>query len=520
MRFKDLIRHGAVAFWALLMSLAFVLTAYAANGQITFSDPQAQSGSQVNVTLKISADEGTRLADATVTVHYPQDRLEFVSGTDASGGAGTVRIHGVTNGGGSNVLEYNLVFNTSSAGTYDITVDTYEVYDEDGAALNVTHVGSSAVTVMSQEGMSQNADLSTLEVSPGELSPAFDPAVTQYSTTVGASVELLGINALASDPQASVIIRDNEQLQMGSNTVTVSVTAPDGVTIKDYVIQVEKVEGGPEAPVTDAEAEAPDTVEGVQLTARGKTITIMNPGEEVAVPEGFTEAVITIDGQRVKGWFWGADTEPEYCVVYGMNDQGELNFYRYDMKEKTIQRYFSDPMSADAVSNAEYAALQQSYNDLMSSYQMRFIIICILSAIALVLLIAIIVLGQRLRTAERDRQRARAYERRREVHTAAAEPIERIEPDILSHDYDMEPEETVEDMDETRVIIGLGGRSSEASEAADTDGLEEGTADDASEISEAIDGDDIIKDKADDQEEDKEKSDRKENDDTFESFDI
>ena len=450
----------------LLMCLLFTLNVFAADGQISFSDPQASSGSEVNVTMKISASEGTRLADATVTLTYPQDRLEFVSGTDASGGAGTIRVHGVTNGGGSNVLEYNLKFNTSSAGTYTIGIDTQEVYDEDGAMVNMTHLGSSTVTVSAAEGLSQNADLSTLELSPGSLEPAFDPSVTSYSTSVGASVELLGINAIAADPGASVMIQNNEGLQMGENTVTVSVTAPDGQTVKDYVILVNKVEGGPEAPVTDAEASMDtDIAEGVQLSSRGKTITIMYPGEGVAVPEGFTEAIITIDGQKVRGWFWGADEDPEYCVVYGMNDKGELNFYRYDLEEKTIQRYFSDPMSADAVSNAEYTELMTQYDELQQSYELRFIIICVLCAVCLVLLITAVYFSSRVRRMDREARKQRTVERRRGGRGASSQRAS-IEPEILSHDYDMEPEEeSYEEMDETQIISGLSsGRTGELKE--------------------------------------------------------
>ena len=80
----------------------------------------------------------------------------------------------------------------------------------------------------------------------------------------------------------------------------------------------------------------------------------MNPGADVAIPEGFTDAIITIDGQSVQGWFWGADTDPEYCVVYGMNDGGSSTSIAMTLRKRPFREYFSDPLSADAVSNAEY----------------------------------------------------------------------------------------------------------------------------------------------------------------------
>ena len=496
-------------------SLAFTITALAADGQISFSDPSATSGSEVNVTMKISADEGTKLADATVTLTYPQDKLEFVSGTDSSGGAGTIRVHGVTNGGGSSTLEYNLKFNTLAAGTSTIGIDTYEVYDEDGAAINVTHLGTSTVTVNSAEQLSQDADLATLEVSPGTLEPAFDPSVTSYTTTVGTSVELLGINALAEDPGASVMIQNNEALQLGENTVTVRVTAPDGQTVKDYVITVNKTEGGPETPVSDAQAVEQETVEGVQLSSRGKTITIMNPGDDVAIPEGFTDAIITIDGQSVKGWFWGADADPEYCVVYGMNDRGELNFYRYDLDEKTIQRYFSDPLSADAVSNVEYNELQQQYNELSSGYELRFAVICVLCVVCAALLAAVAVLSAKLRNAGRESKRNRGFERRQTEKTSERRRAADIGQDILSHDYDMEPEE-YEAMDETRIISGLSADRKQADEAAEPE--DEAASEEASKEASDSGRKDMTDAAAGADPEPEEK--KQEGDDTFESFDI
>ena len=532
---KHILKGVLLPLFCLLLSF----TALAADGQISFSDPQALSGSEVNVTMKISAAEGTRLADATVTLTYPQDRLEFVSGTDASGGAGTIRVHGVTNGGGSNTLEYNLKFNTSSAGSYTINIDTQEVYDEDGAMVNMTHLGNSTITVNAAESVSQNADLSSLEVSPGELEPAFDPGVTSYTTTVGASVDSLGINALTADSGASVIIQNNEGFAMGQNTVTVSVTAPDGQTIKDYVITVNKEEGGPEAPVSDAETAA-DIVEGVQLSSRGKTITIMYPGDDVAIPEGFTEAIITIDGQKVRGWFWGADEDPEYCVVYGMNDRGELNFYRYDLSEKTLQRYFSDPMSADAVSNAEYTELMTSYDELQQSYDLRFVIICVLCAVCLALLVTTVWFSSKLRSMDRETRKLRKTEsRRRGRHHEEARKD--IEPEMLSHDYEMEPEESYEEMEETQIISGLSaGRSEQRSEASDQEmadakaeayGSDERAQDEGTDGSmdapeEAMEAEDKVYERAsvdgpvENSGKDDQESEEEAGDDTFESFDI
>lgn len=469
------LKRAGVLLFSSAFSLLASLTALAA-GRINFSDPSVTAGDDVNVTMKISADEGTTLSDATVTLKYPADKLTFVSGTDADGGAGTIRVHGASNGQGTAVLEYNLKFQTAAAGDFTVSVDTYEVYDGAGQAVDLDHVGSSAVKVSAEAAASSNADLKTLEVDPGELSPAFSAGTTSYSLTVGTSVDKLGINALAADTSANVMVTGNDSLAEGQNTVTIRVTAPDGQTVKDYTLQVTKEEGGPEASgTTAAEGDGQATVEGVQLSSKGKTITIMNPSSDVEIPQGLKDGMLSIDGQKVKGWVWGADTgaEPQYCVVYGMNDQGELNFYRYDLTEKTIQRYFEDPLAADAVSNQTYAELQANYERTQHSAELRFLVICVLAVICIVLLAVLIYISSKLRgqtqAAKRTggrresgrRSRGEGSGRSQLEGTAAEEPSEREteapaddDADILRHSFDASDEQAAESdaSDETQVI--------------------------------------------------------------------
>ena len=394
---KSSVRFVQTIAAAVMLSMILAFTSLAASGKINFSDPAVTVGDEVNVTMKISADEGTALSNANVMLKYPADRLEFISGTDADGGAGTIRVHGTSNGGGTAVLEYNLKFRTASAGTFNVTIDSYEVYDGDDLPIEFTHLGNSTVTVHAQEEASTNCDLNSLEVYPGTLEPAFTADNFSYTVNVGENVDKLTVNAITADNGANVRMSGNEGLEMGENTVTVTVVAGDGTTTRDYVITVNKQPGGPDS--TMPPASTPDVIEGVQLSSKGKTITIMNPTEDVEIPEGFRQGTIKIDDQKVQGWVWGADEDPQYCVVYGMNDKGELNFYRYDMVEKTIQRYFSDPLAANSVSNREYSELQAQKDEAERTAEIRFLLICILGVVAFVLAMLVIYLTSRVKSA-------------------------------------------------------------------------------------------------------------------------
>ena len=73
---------------SIVISVISAFTVFAAQGTISFSDPEVTVGDEVNVTMKITADEGTELDSANIVLTYPASGLEFISGTDADGGAG------------------------------------------------------------------------------------------------------------------------------------------------------------------------------------------------------------------------------------------------------------------------------------------------------------------------------------------------------------------------------------------------------------------------------------------------
>lgn len=395
----------------LIAAIFLSICSLAADGVIYFTDPVCNVGDTVTVEMKIQSDN-SYIGDATVLLKYPSDSIVFVEGTDTNGGAGTLRVHGVSNGKGTGLVTYYLKFRTPYAGNFNISLDTFEVYDTDGNSITIGHAGSSSVSVAANENASSDASLSNLEVSPGDLSPDFSPEITEYSVIVGLSVSRITINALPGNENSKITVSNNENLKDGDNDIIISVASQDGKKTVEYHINVVKKEGGAEnitqAP-EDATTELPSTslTDGIQLTSKGKTITVTDPDSNVIIPEGFKESTISIDKQKVRGWIWGADETPKYCVVYGMNDQGELNFYRYDMTEKTIQRYFEDPLAADCIALTEYDSLKEENEKLNDELSQRFLIMSILAIVAFVfivlsvyLLIKISIVKKKIRTEE------------------------------------------------------------------------------------------------------------------------
>lgn len=221
----------------------FSLKAYAASGTITFSDPSVMVGDSVSVTVKVATTDGSPLGGVDLTLGYDASALEFKSGTSASGDSGTIRIAGVINDTNTTSLSYTLKFKSLKAGSSKITVSSYEIIDLNYAAVTMSKVGGSTVTAKTAPTVQASADckLSSLQISPGTLSPGFSPTTVEYSATVPNSVTKLAVSATPNHAKASVTSVSGTNLSVGENTVKITVTAENGATVA-YVIHVTRKE--------------------------------------------------------------------------------------------------------------------------------------------------------------------------------------------------------------------------------------------------------------------------------------
>lgn len=380
---KRFLRGITIVAMMTFMALSQVLVAYAANGRIAFSDKSETVGSEASINMKITSAGGESLSKATIMLTYDASMLEFVSGTGASGGAGAIRISITGDTADAQTLSSALKFKTLQAGTTKISVSSQEVYDAANQVVTIDQMGDSTVTIAALANASKEASLSELKISPGTLTPEFSADVENYTATVGTDVTKITVSAPPTDEKAKVVILGNEDLQMGENQVICKVIAEDGETVKNYTIQVTKAEGG------DTAATA---TESIKVETPAMTVTIIPLEDGVELPEGFTECILRIDGKDVDGWVWASEKDHQYCVFYGVNADGEKGFYRYDTKEKTMQRYFQDPTSAAGVSMEQYVTVAEDYNSLLNDYQVRLYIIIGLIAASVILLIMVIVL--------------------------------------------------------------------------------------------------------------------------------
>lgn len=111
-------------------------------------------------------------------------------------------------------------------------------------------------------GGTGDASLSSLEISPGTLSPEFSSGCYEYQVEVGEDCDKLLVNAQTTDSGAKLVIAGNSGLKAGVNSVFLNVTAADGVTTAKYTIQVTR--GAPQ--------QGGDSIQGGQTQASGSQV--------------------------------------------------------------------------------------------------------------------------------------------------------------------------------------------------------------------------------------------------------
>lgn len=95
-------------------------------------------------------------------------------------------------------------------------------------------------TLIINRAAASDATLSDLVVTDQKFMPIFNKLVENYQMTVGGDVLDLNVIATPTDPNATVKITGDKNLKTGENTVTILVTAPDGITEKTYTITVNR----------------------------------------------------------------------------------------------------------------------------------------------------------------------------------------------------------------------------------------------------------------------------------------
>ena len=149
----------------------------------------------------------------------------------------------------------SLKFKSKEEGVADLTISG-QFYDKNGDLISVNpvstqvNIGNNDISMNSKSigsdlkeeevPASANTNLETFAVENTLLYPPFDNDVTDYNAEVSNSVSVLNILAIPEDEDGSVVISGDENMSVGDNEFVITVTAPDGVTKKEIVLNVHR----------------------------------------------------------------------------------------------------------------------------------------------------------------------------------------------------------------------------------------------------------------------------------------
>ena len=295
-----------------------------------------------------------------------------------------------------------------ASGSASVTIVAADKPDDSEPAPAPTPSGGGDSSTGNNPGvsLSSNNALSSLTVSAGTLTPAFDPAITEYTLSLPSRSDRLTITANPSDSRATVQGDGEISLQDGETSLSVVVTAEDG-SAKAYTITVQVAQAptlfldyngqrlgvvkdvsqvtppagfAPAKPITYSGDTLPiwtdvsgkrtlvylmdekSSAQGFYLFSQATgvqspylpilcgSITYIYtdiPKELSSVP-GLTLATVKAFGQTLNGWTYNDASLKDFCVLYLMDDAGSYGYYTYDSREETLQRFSGAVFTDDA----------------------------------------------------------------------------------------------------------------------------------------------------------------------------
>lgn len=336
--------NKAVSFiLALLLMLSAMTITVAANNTayISIGSGSCDVGDEVSVPVSVSSSVDIYAYD--IWLNYDSSILQPVSGY-SGGGGGSIRI---ISDADSSTIKFTVKFKAVGAGTSSISVSMSNTIVGGGSSTEDDNMsvsaGTGTVSVKAPVTYSTDNTLSSLEISPGVLSPAFSPNVTSYTTTVGADCDKLTVSATANDSNASVSVKGT-RMNPGSNTTTITVTAQDGskkvytiYTTKDSEEKTTEAETKPEESSKPEESTV-DTEELKKVTLLDAEYTIDGDFEANPLPSGYMEIDYDYNGISVKA---GKGINTKLVLMYLQNNdgKGQSGFYIYDSVMKSFSLY-------------------------------------------------------------------------------------------------------------------------------------------------------------------------------------
>ena len=305
----------AVILSALMLFIAVLsVPAYADSATIALSKSSVTVGSNVTVTIRYNASYGMYAIDGTLT--YNSSVLQYVSGGTNSGS--TVKIVEALSGEKSKSA--SIVFKAIAAGAGSLSFSGKASGEGDGSA------SAGATVNVAATQPSKNANLASINLSDGQLSPAFKAGTTSYSASVKYTTEKISISANAAVGDSTVAGLGTFDLKVGDNSFALTVTAASGAK-KTYTIKIKRMtEEETAAAIEDERKNNPHLI-----VVDGADYFLSEDLSNIGNIAGYTLSSVERKGANI-GVF--TDNNGKYTLYWATDENGENGaFYTSDEQD-------------------------------------------------------------------------------------------------------------------------------------------------------------------------------------------
>ena len=285
---------------------------YAAGLSVTASASTIYVGDSVTFTVSASSGAGNiSVSGAANGTYWLDNSSQSFTVTATAEGTLTVSASGTLG-------DYNTEKDVAVSGSASVQVVAKPSQTQNNQPSEKPETPKTEEPQKEEKKLSSNANLASLSLSQGTLSPKFSASKTQYTVNLNGDVSSIKVSASAADDKAVVYGTGTKTLKPGKNTITVSVAAEDGST-KEYTITVNV----DETPV-------------VFVTYNGTKLGFVRSLDGVDKPaKSFEEVKIKVDGKEVKAW---KSNLLKKTVVYLQDDKTkEKNYYIYNTETNTVE---------------------------------------------------------------------------------------------------------------------------------------------------------------------------------------
>ena len=311
----------------LLMSFCNMF-ASAATATLTSNSKTVNIGEKVSVKVVINASDKMQTIVGNIT--YNSEVLQYESATTSgiTGGAGVLNIN--ANPASNN---YTVVISFVAAKSGSSVISTADIHYQNANGMVLIANASTSVVVINPT-KADDANLASLRLGVGNLTPAFSPDVTEYTATIPHTAEECKVYVSASDTSATISVEGSATMKVGKNKRVVVVTAPNG-TVKRYTITIARQNANGEV-VGNTQTEETTPYD---VSIDGKKYVVLSDLTGVEIPIGFNIDSAAYLGNPAQ---IATDNKGEYELYFLKNKStGAICPYTYKDGFFTAVKYYN-----------------------------------------------------------------------------------------------------------------------------------------------------------------------------------